>query len=74
MVRVIVDLSWDQYESLERACEAAGISRDEGVRRAVERYLSLNLLVEDDEAFGVWREREIDSLNYQEKLRSEWTG
>jgi len=27
----------------------------------------------DDDAFGIWRERDLDGLKYERKARSEWT-
>ena len=54
-------------------CRAQGISRAEGVRRAVAAYLGSILgRRKSSEAFGIWKGRVRDGLAYQESLRREW--
>jgi len=71
-MRTIVDLPEDQIVKLDRARELSGISRAEAIRRAVEQYLSVQLPDSEDEAFGIWKDRGVDSLEYERKLREEW--
>jgi len=71
-MRTIVDLPEDQIRELDRARDSAGISRAEAIRRAVAQYLSSNLPGDEEEAFGIWKNRGIDSLEYERKLREEW--
>lgn len=71
-MRTIVDLPLDQIEKLDKVRQSVGISRAEAVRRAVEQYLSHQLPADESEAFGIWKGRGIDSLEYQKKLREEW--
>ena len=71
-MRTIIDLPEDQVQKLDRARERSGISRAEAIRRAVDQYLSVQLPDAEDEAFGIWRDRGIDSLEYERKLREEW--
>jgi hypothetical protein len=40
-------------------------------RKAIGLYLD-NVSTDPDEAFGLWREREVDGVSYQENLRKEW--
>lgn len=42
----------------------------EAVRRAVAAYLDGHQA--EDEAFGMWRERDLDGLKYERKARGEW--
>jgi len=71
-MRTIVDLPEKQIEALKRMSEASRSSRAELVRRAIDEYLARHLPAQDDEAFGIWRKRKIDGLDYQDRMRDEW--
>ena len=71
-MRTIVDLPASQIESLADWCKRQGLSRAEAIRQAVAHYLAQHVEVERDEAFGLWKQRDIDGLDYQERLRDEW--
>ena len=58
-------------KALGEICEKEKISRAEAIRRAVELYTDRKRLM-TDEAFGIWRSRRVDGLQYQEALRAEW--
>jgi hypothetical protein len=78
-MRIIVDLEDAQVRALANYCERAGTSQSEAIRRAVDA------LVGDEEAvvrerraaaleaaFGMWKDRGIDTDTYLAELRSEW--
>lgn len=69
-MRAIVDLPDDQIQRLAALCRREGISRAEAVRRAVAEYLNARSVNED--AYGLWRSREIDGVEYERRLRREW--
>ena len=71
-MRTIIDLPADQLEALDRLCQREGISRAEGVRRAVAEHVRQQQGAEASQAFGLWRARGADSLAYERRLRSEW--
>ncbi len=71
-MRTIVDLPEKQIEALKRMSEASRSSRAELVRRAIDEYLARHLPAQDDEAFGIWRKRKTDGLDYQDRMRDEW--
>ena len=71
-MRTIVDLPEKQIEALKRMSEASRSSRAELVRRAIDEYLARHLPAQNDEAFGIWRKRKIDGLDYQDRMRDEW--
>jgi predicted transcriptional regulator len=71
-MRTIVDLPDEQIAALKALAERNGVSRAELVRRAVEAYLEQRRVPTGDPAFGLWRKRGEDGLNYQERLRREW--
>jgi len=70
-MRTLVDIPERQLEELNLIARSDNLSRSELVRQAIEAFIrtrkaSLN------EAFGAWGDRQVDGLEYQEKLRSEW--
>ena len=77
-MRTIVDLTDEQLAELKRLCEREGISRAEAVRRGVDLLLTRQKAAEYefksalDAAFGMWKDRDIDGVEYQRKLRAEW--
>ena len=42
------------------------------VRRALAEFLARRSVRHDDDAFGLWRQRPEDGLEYQHRLREEW--
>jgi hypothetical protein len=53
MPRTIVDIPTSQMRDLDSRCRALGISRAEGVRRAVHSFVNVKYGL-DDEGFGLW--------------------
>ena len=71
-MRTIIDLPADQLEALDRLCKREGISRAEGVRRAVAEHVRQQQAGDASQAFGLWRARNVDGLAYERRLRGEW--
>ncbi|ORJ55841.1 CopG family transcriptional regulator [Geothermobacter hydrogeniphilus] len=71
-MRTIIDLPEPQIERLREMSDRQGLSRAELVRRAVAEYLARHQGEGSEEAFGLWKKRKTDSLNYQDQLREEW--
>jgi len=72
VVRTIIDLPEAQLEIFDAVCAREGISRAEGVRRAVAGYLKDVRTSGPDPAFGLWRANPHDGVAYQRRLRREW--
>jgi hypothetical protein len=60
MPRTIVDIPTAQMRQLDARCKALGISRAEGVRRAVHAFLNVKYGL-DQEGFGLWSRSAGDS-------------
>jgi adenylate cyclase len=73
-MRTIVDIPEDQLKRLTRICEREHVSRAEVVRRAIAVYLRQGDAASEDQAFGLWRDRGLEGLSYQNALRDEWSG
>jgi metal-responsive CopG/Arc/MetJ family transcriptional regulator len=54
MPRTIVDLPTSQLKDLDSRCRALGISRAEGVRRAIQGFLSEST-GDGERGFGLWK-------------------
>jgi type III secretory pathway component EscV len=70
-MRILVDIPDRQIKELIRISKAEKVSRAEIIRQAVAAFIEVKN-PGTVEAFGLWKEREMDSLTYQEQLRSEW--
>lgn len=73
-MRTIIELPDEQVRALDTWRESRGLSRAEAVRRAVAHLLQheVDARAAATAAFGLWRERALDGLAEQERLRAEW--
>jgi len=72
-MRTIVDLPDEQVDALHQLGIQHNLSRAELVRRAVAEYLDKRHDTGSDHAFGLWKRRHCDVLEYEDHLRGEWT-
>ena len=56
MARTIIDIPEDQLAEIDALVKLLGISRAEGVRRALKEFVRDNHTVNPD-GFGLWREQ-----------------
>ena len=71
-MRTIIDLPNPQIDALSALCKREHISRAEAIRRAVQQYLDTQQIDPFKAAFGIWRDRKFDALDYVDALRAEW--
>jgi hypothetical protein len=75
-MRTLVDLPDQQIEDLARICETEQISRAEAIRRAIANFVRHKMKAHfkhsQDKAFGLWKSRKVDALEYEDKIRTEW--
>ena len=73
-MRTTITIPDEQARRPAAACRTDGIPRVEAVRRAIERYLDERKSHRDrEEFFGIWRDRRVDGLACQRRLRREWS-
>lgn len=72
IMRAIVDLDEHVDRALKRLARARGASRSQVVREALEQYLQAQQAPVAASAFGLWRGRKADGVEYQRRLRKEW--
>jgi metal-responsive CopG/Arc/MetJ family transcriptional regulator len=70
-MRALMDIPDNKIDALTKVCERAGISRAEAVRRAIDAFIQANT-PKTDEAFGLWKTRPIDGVEYENGMREEW--
>lgn len=70
-MRALVDIPDTQLESLGAICESKNVSRAEAIRQAIDYYIALHK-ADIGQAFGLWKDKAVDGLEYQEKVRNEW--
>jgi len=71
MGRIFVDLPQPCVEELNAIAAAEKLSRAEVIRRALAAYVKQHRPAVGD-AFGIWKDRGVDGVSYQEEVRSEW--
>lgn len=71
-MRTIVELPDEQLTALRDLCTREKASRAEIIRRAVGQYIQSNQSDKGKSAFGLWKKKKINALDYETKLRAEW--
>ena len=70
-MRTLIDIPEKQIQALTAISQAEKVSRAELIREAIAYYLEKKKPLSDD-AFGLWKNHQVDGLAYQEQVRSEW--
>lgn len=70
MARILVDLPQPYVAELNAMAQAQKLPRAELIRRAVASYVEQHRSAGD--VFGIWKQRGVDGVQYQEDMRSEW--
>ena len=70
-MRTIIDIPDEQAAPLAEVCQRIKISRREAVRRGIALFLQQHT-GNVDAAYGLWKGRNIDGIEYQQALRKEW--
>lgn len=83
-MRTIVDLPQDQAEAVERLSQDERRACETIIQAAVADYLNDRDRFSEEgraarraammAAFGIWKGRGIDGLEYQRRMRAEWDG
>ena len=71
-MRTLVDLTDRQVAALDELSKSEERSRAALIRQAIDDYLTKWRSNQESDAFGLWGERKMDGLTYQEKVRDEW--
>jgi metal-responsive CopG/Arc/MetJ family transcriptional regulator len=72
MGRILIDVTEDQLQDLTAIVEAEKRPRAAIIRDAIEAYIVQHKPTLAGDTFGIWKNRNVDGLAYQERLRDEW--
>jgi hypothetical protein len=72
-----IELSAEQLKALERYCRITHTSHEQVIQQALLCFLPGNFpsrknSLKEYPAFGIWSDRPVDALAYQQSLREEW--
>ena len=71
-MRTLIDLDQNQIRVLDDLAKSRRTSRAALMRQAIKDYLDRQTVSNADEAFGLWSDMDIDGVEYQDRMRSEW--
>lgn len=72
MSRILIDLPDSQVNDLAVIVEAEKRPRAAIIRDALDAYISQRKRALGADVFGLWKDKKVDGLIYQQELRSEW--
>lgn len=73
MSRILIDLTDAQVAELAALVETEHRSRAAIIREAIESYIAQRKRsAAGADVFGTWKGRQVDGVDYQRELRSEW--
>ncbi|MEQ5842263.1 ribbon-helix-helix domain-containing protein [Paraburkholderia acidicola] len=72
MSPIVVDLAEEQIEALAVLAKRERRSRAAVIREAIDAYITQHQRALEVDVFGMWKGREVDGLEYQRRLRSDW--
>lgn len=73
MSRILIDLTDLQVEELAALAQTEHRPRAAIIREAIESYIAQRKRsAAGADVFGAWKSRQVDGVDYQRELRSEW--
>jgi metal-responsive CopG/Arc/MetJ family transcriptional regulator len=72
-MRTIIEVPEEVIKNLDQVGKQQRKSRAAIIREAICLYLDQKDLKDSAAAFGVWKKRRKDGLEYQEQVRSDWS-
>jgi len=71
-MKMLIDIPQNQVRVLAGLTKSLRVSRAELIRRAVAEFVQHHTTSTATPVFGLWKDRKIDALAYEDKLRGEW--
>lgn len=71
-MNTLIDLDEAQTAALERLSRAKNQSPEELIGAAIDAYIGRHQRDGITQGFGLWGDRAVDGLKYQEWVRGEW--
>lgn len=71
-MRTVIDVPEKLIESLDRVSDTEQRSRAALIREAIAEFLRKKSGPSAEAAFGLWKDRKIGGVRFQDDLRGEW--
>ena len=71
-MRTIIEVPDDDIKNLDRIVEQQKKSRAAIIREAIRLYLEGKSVGSSKAAFGIWKGKKAEGIEYQTEVRSEW--
>ncbi len=74
MDKILFNIETEKLKNLDAIIAEKGWSRAEAIRYAIDNLIEQETANEKlaKKAFGLWKGRKVDGVEFQKKLRSEW--
>jgi len=72
-MRTVIDVPDEVIATLDRVSGKEKRSRAALIREALAEYARVKTRAPAEAAFGLWQDKTIDGIAYQDALREEWT-
>ncbi|MCU5773708.1 ribbon-helix-helix protein, CopG family [Erwiniaceae bacterium BAC15a-03b] len=72
MTRIVIDLSEEDLRQLDNLKAIRDVSRAELIRQAMAAFLDRNRVGGNSNAFGLWGNKKVDGVIYENQMREEW--
>ncbi len=72
-MKTTIDLSEDKSQVLKKLSRQRGISTSKLLDEAVDMLLQTSTQPEEAQAFGIWKSKVSDGLEYEARMRGEWS-
>ena len=73
-MRTIIEVPDELIQTLDQIGQRENCSRAALIREAIVEYLQQKTNSSVESAFGLWKDKGCDGVEYQNTLRSEWGG
>jgi len=70
--KILLSLPDEHIKALQWIGETEQRTRTDLIREAIETYVARIKSTETEDAFGLWKGKGIDGVEYQRRLRAEW--
>ncbi|NDL63731.1 ribbon-helix-helix protein, CopG family [Acerihabitans arboris] len=72
MTRIVIDLPEEDLRQWDNLAAIRHLSRPELIRQALSGYLADNRASSNNDAFGLWANKNTDGAFYENHVRKEW--
>lgn len=72
MTRIVIDIPKEDLRQLDNLRAIRHVTRAEIIRQALAGFLENNRVDASSNAFGLWGNKQVDGVVYENQIREEW--